>query len=422
MGRARSERVRSRSRAGSPAPRMIAFANLFLIGFALDGAISLLDDLARLGSGPSALAAARAAVASAVLFAALGSFCLLALDPRLPKRILLPPIAFPLWCALGAYPVPLELTSPRASVLALSALQLWLALAALGWIRLRSTTGRWLLHERDLPRVRPRIGHTLRFALATALLAPPLLAAIAGLSLRAQIERATAGFVTFDLTGVHSTSREYRRDDRRIDLVGMAHIGESDGYVELFESFAGPSTLVLEEGVTDEENRIGEGLLYESIADRIGLDVQPSFETLLASAPPGDASAPRPAVRNADVDASAFSADTLAVLDAAARLYRSERLAPALARFQSRLAERGPEAVEIAYRELIDHRNAHLLAQIRASLDEYQRIVVPWGALHLPGIEAAILGWGFEQTASSRRRITAYQTILAALLSREEAR
>ncbi len=47
---------------------------------------------------------------------------------------------------------------------------------------------------------------------------------------------------------------------------------------------------------------------------------------------------------------------------------------------------------------------------------------MPWGALHLPGIEDAILGWGFEQTASSQRRIIAYQTILSALLSRDEAR
>ena len=228
--------------------------------------------------------------------------------------------------------------------------------------------------------------------------------------------------MTFDLTGVNSTSREYHREDRRIDLVGMSHIGEDGAYVDLFESFAGESTLILEEGVSDEDSLIGDGLFYATIADRIGLDVQPSFEALLAAMPASDADAQWPDIRNADVDARVFSDDTVAVLDAAARLYGSDRLAPALAKFQARLDELGPEATQTAFRDLIETRNAHLLNEIRAGLEDYQRIVVPWGALHLPGIEAAILEWGFEQTASSQRRITAYQTILTALLARGEAR
>lgn len=401
---------------------MIGLANLFLIGFALDGAISVLDDLARAGPDPSSLSVLRSGIALAVLFAALGNFCLLALDPRLPKRILLPLIAFLVWSALGAYPLATGLERAQASALALSGIQLGLALAALGWIRLRSATRHWLLHASDLPRKRRRIAYTLRFAGATALIAPPLLAGIAGLSLSAQIERSTAGFMTFDLSGINSTAREYHREDQRIDLVGMAHIGEDDAYLGLFESFAGESTLLLEEGVSDEDGLIGEGLLYEALAGRIGLAVQPSFEALLATMPPGDAGVPMPDIRNADVDARVFAEDTIAVLGAAARLYRSDRLAPALKEFHATLDELGPEATQAAFRDLIDNRNAHLLGEIRAGLDDYQRIIVPWGALHLPGIEDAILDWGFEQTGSSQRRITAYQTILAALLSRDEAR
>ena len=401
---------------------MITFANLFLIGFALDGAISVLDDLARAGSDPSTLSVVRSGLALVVLLAALGNFFLVAFDPRLPKQILLPLIAFLVWCALGAYPLSVRLDPSQSSGLTLSGIQLGLALAALGWVRMRSATSRWLLHASDLPKKRPRIGYTLRFAGATALIAPPLLVGIAGLSLSAQIERATAGFMTFDLTGINSTSREYHREDRRIDLVGMSHIGEDGAYVDLFGSFAGESTLILEEGVSDEDGLIGEGLFYEAIAGRIGLDVQPSFEALLGEMPSSDADAPWPDIRNADVDARVFADDTIAVLDAAARMYQSDRIAPALAKFQAKLNELGPEATRAAYRDLIENRNAHLLKEIRAGLDDYQRIVVPWGALHLPGIEDAILGWGFEQTASSQRWLTAYQTILTALLSRDEAR
>ena len=84
---------------------MITFANLFLIGFALDGAVSVLDELARATSEPATLSVARAGIALVVLLTALGNFFLLAIDPRLPKRILLPLIAFLVWCALGAYPL-----------------------------------------------------------------------------------------------------------------------------------------------------------------------------------------------------------------------------------------------------------------------------------------------------------------------------
>ncbi len=401
---------------------MIAFANWFLIGFTLDGVLSVLDELARTGTEPGPLSALRADVAVAVLFAALPVFCLLAIDPRLPKRILLPLIAFLAWCALGAYPVATALDSPRANDLALSAIQLGLALGALGWVRARSTTHRWLLHASDLPNKPPRVGYTLQFALGAALIVPPLLAAVAGLSFAAQVERVTAGFMTFDLTGINAIEREYHRGNQRIDLVGMAHIGEGDAYLDLFESFAGSSTLLLEEGVTDEEGRIGEGLFYEVLAGRIGLDVQPSFAALLDELPSNDAGVPMPTIRNADVDTSVFSDETIALVAAAARLYQSDRLAPALRDFQDTLNELGPEAIQTAFRELIERRNAHLLTEIRAGLDEYPHIIVPWGALHLPGIEAAIRDWGFEQTASRPHRIGAYQTILAALLSREEAR
>ncbi len=401
---------------------MIAFANLFLIGFALDAGISVVDELARVESGVASLSPLRAGVALAVLLAALPNFFLLALEPRLPKKILLPPIAFLVWCALGAYPLPIGFDSTAASGLALSEIQLGLAVAVFGAIRLRSTSRRWLLHESDLPDARRRLSYTLRFALATALIAPPLLVGTALLSLLAQIERVTAGFVTFDLAGIHSTSREYQREGRRIDLVGMAHIAEDSAYLDLFESFAGESTLLLEEGVSDVSSLIGEGISYETIANRIGLGVQPSFQALLAQTAASGASAQRPDIRNADVDARVFSSETIALLAAAARMYQSDQLAAALAQFQADLEALGPEATQIAFRDLIENRNSHLLDEIRTGLDDYQRIVVPWGALHLPGIEAAILDWGFELTASSQRRLTSYSTILGALLARDEAR
>ena len=74
----------------------------------------------------------------------------------------------------------------------------------------------------------------------------------------------------------------------------MMHIGEDAAYRELFESFAGQSTVVLEEGVTDTGNRLGSGLFYDKVASRIGLEVQPTFEALRAERPTSDSGEPWP--------------------------------------------------------------------------------------------------------------------------------
>ena len=113
----------------------------------------------------------------------------------------------------------------------------------------------------------------------------PALLGYGALSLSAQIEHFTAGFMSFDWRGIQSTARVYRRGDREVHLVGMMHIGEDEAYRELFESFAGESTVVLEEGVSDAEGVLGEGLFYDVIASRFGLEVQPSFEQLAAEMP-----------------------------------------------------------------------------------------------------------------------------------------
>jgi hypothetical protein len=42
-------------------------------------------------------------------------------------------------------------------------------------------------------------------------------------------------------------------------------------------------------------------------------------------------------------------------------------------------------------------------------------VVVPWGALHLPGIEEKVLAWGFAETAREQHPLFAWRTVIAAL-------
>jgi hypothetical protein len=232
-----------------------------------------------------------------------------------------------------------------------------------------------------------------------------------------QIERVTGGFITFDRTGINSIARKYRDGDREIHLVGMMHIGEGDAYREIFSSFAGHSTLILAEGVSDEGLRLNNHDFYDVVADQMGLNVQPRFEDLRDAMPINESDVPWPDIRNADVDTEVFSEETIALMNAAGEIYRGAGIRRTLNRFQERYGDRGSEVSEIVLRDLIENRNTHLLEEMRRVLDDYHRIIVPWGALHLPGIEQAILDWGFEPAGSSQRQLAGYTTVLQVLLS-----
>lgn len=392
---------------------MTALANLFLIGFALDALVSLADELVRMGGGSELLYAPRQALASLAAVLAAPVAAALAVSPRLPVAVFAPPVAFIAWTVLGAYPAPTAFDSTATLGVALVGSQL--ALTALAFQGVRRRYGRWLLDDANLMGPAFRFERALRSALVVAVLLPPALFAYGALAAAVELRRVTAGFIALDATGVRSTTRVYERGDRRVTLVGMMHIGEEAAYRELFESFAGESTVVLEEGVTDDSHRLGDGALYDAIATRMGLDVQPRFEALREPEAADRAGRPWPDVVNADVDAADFRDETIELLAALGRAYRSEDFATALQRIQAASRELGPEETAIVLDDLIDRRNARVLDALDEALPVYRHVVVPWGALHMPGIESAVTERGFQQVAERDRRLIRYGTALRAV-------
>ena len=88
---------------------MRRFANVFLIGFSIDGVLSAADDLLRIALGLELLSIPRQALAFAVLVASLPMYVLLGITPRLSWRIFLPPCLYLAWLSMGAMPLPLLL-------------------------------------------------------------------------------------------------------------------------------------------------------------------------------------------------------------------------------------------------------------------------------------------------------------------------
>ena len=68
----------------------------------------------------------------------------------------------------------------------------------------------------------------------------------------------------------------------------------------------------------------------------------------------------------------------------------------------------GRDVISGAITELIEARNAHLLTRISESLERYDRVVVPWGAAHMPGLETALREDGFTLLSRKGRRVIGF--------------
>jgi hypothetical protein len=67
-------------------------------------------------------------------------------------------------------------------------------------------------------------------------------------------------------------------------------------------------------------------------------------------------------------------------------------------------------------RELIDKRNAHVLAIFDEKAGDYTTIVIPWGALHMPGLEAGLKERGYRVESERTRPVVRFGTIVGSLV------
>jgi hypothetical protein len=393
-------------------PRWIlSVANCFLLAFAVDAGLSLCEEALRAATGFGGLMGLRNAVASTTGMLGLLCIPLLGLTPRLPVRVLGPAVAGALWLNTGAAPLPFVVGVGPALAFCMVVFQAALA----GWVLLSSRSWNggvgWLL--------RPEAGSGPAFSLRHSGLS--VLVLVFGLlpaavfyafaSLLAFVQVATEGFVSFDAVGVSLGDRHYRRGEQEVRLVGMMHFGEESAYEEIVQSFATHSTIVLEEGVSDEQLLMGPVRLYEPVAESLGLVGQQNLASYLVGA--DDGLPEWPVLRNVDVDVSEFDPATLEWLRWVSEIWTgSDPLAALLEMAGGSESERQLAAVQ---HDILDMRNERLLAAVVLALGEYTNVIVPWGALHLPFIEGAIRERGFEESRRSRHRLLSWMTVLAAL-------
>jgi hypothetical protein len=397
-------------------PWLRAFANSVLALSAADALFSALDELVRAVTGLTWFVGPRNALAELAFTALALTVPAMLATPRMPIPVFLPLALVTFWLSFGAAPLPLWISSHEWLEAAGCAAQLAAVALAFATVRARNGGRSYWLGDAEPEQPAFTWRHSLAFGAGLLTLGPIAALGYGAVAIATEIEVVSHGFVQVGLTGVSLDDRHYQRDGREIRLVGMMHIGDPDRYRALTRSFARESTVVLAEGVSDDQGRIASALHYGKAARAIGLAPQQDLESYLEEGEGADATPPEwPVVRRADIDASAFSPDTIEMIRWAGEVWDAEDLPSALRLLLSGAREQGPERTRAFFADVVDRRNEHLVGEIEQALGDYQRVVVPWGALHLPGIEEKVLSWGFSETAREQHPLFAWRTVIAAL-------
>jgi hypothetical protein len=191
----------------------------------------------------------------------------------------------------------------------------------------------------------------------------------------------------------------------------MIHLGQEDYFSNLMDSISGKRTLILAEGVTDTDGLMTEHFNYGKIADLLGLTSQEKvrFKGNLIEASDLDqemtGTADIPDLLPADIDLKQFDPHTLEVLNALAKyVLNAESLTSGYFEFNQWAQNHvTSDSNGIIMDDLIGKRNRSVVSYLPKALRKYDTVIIPWGALHMKGIEEEVLKKGFQLENSQKR-------------------
>lgn len=393
---------------------MRRFANFYIIIFLVDAGLSLVDELLVMAGSPYPLLTnGRLLVAFVTIALSLVVYVCLGIDRRLPKRVFLPMTLYITWCTLAMWP--LSGVIDRASLPLVAAI----GQAATGLLAIALLRGRVLLPQELFQTNIFSLKNILGFT-AINLLLTPFVLLYGSLALAGNyLEERTAGFLRISPVGVYMAERSYHRESKKIRLAGMIHIGREEYYADLAGSVSTEATIILAEGVTDRDHLLEHNFDYSKLAGVIGLSSQDKMQidgNLVDLDDPDQETegvGDKPDIAWADIDLSHFDPQTIEFLNAIGQtLFSGKPLAEALAEYTAWADENmTPERVDDVMMDILDKRNEVVIASISKALQRYETIVIPWGAMHMPAIEAAVLEQGFEPGERTERMSLDFRTI-----------
>lgn len=390
---------------------MRCFANLYIVLFLTDAVISLVDELFKAFSWPLPLfSGLRYSVAGIVIILSIAIFACMGIDRRLPKKLLLPLTLYISWSALAMWP--LSGIIGRESLGMIAALG-QLLLGGISMVLLRNPGGKSLLSNARFRVPMFSWRNTLIFAAINLLLLPFALTYTSLAIASDYLEEQTAGFLRLSPVGIYMSERSYHLDEKVIRLAGMMHIGKEDYYEDLAESMSAAGTIILLEGVTDHDKLLENQFNYSKLAGVIGLSSQQKMHingnlvdlNHLDTWVKGAEEQGKPDIASADIDLNQFDPQTVDFLNELGRtLFSGKPMVEGLVEYNSWVnANMTPERIAGVMADILDKRNAVVIDSLLRCLERYDTIIIPWGAMHMPAIEAAVLEQGFARGVARER-------------------
>jgi hypothetical protein len=371
--------------------------SFFLGLFLADAVVSLADDSLILWFGVHVLTVVRGLVSFFALMMALVIYGLMGITPMVPKRLFLPVALFNPVGALFSIPLAIYFYGRLEQVgWAISFCQLLVGASILCWV-LGGIKLRWPLVRQSQLGSRGFSWLNLSgFLLVNAFILLPAVVVYLVVCAALAVDHFSEGFLALRPSGLAVQVRRYvRNDGKTVQLVPMAHVGEADFYRKLSQSFP-TNSLVLMEGVTDENNLLTNKITYKRMASTLGLAEQhEEFNPV------------RVQMVMADVDIKEFTPETIGFLNLAMLLHAKGLTAETLLtmlRFPP-----PPHSEERLWDDLIHKRNHHLLDQLQAHLADSEQIIVPWGVAHMPGIAKGIQASGFRLDATQEYTVVRFR-------------
>jgi len=398
---------------------MRRIANLFMWLFLLDGCISVTDELLRYNAADEGLLGLRSLVALTVLVMGVVVYGGMLFDRRLPKLVLLPQCLFAFWGLVGLWPLPFFVLSDNLGVI-IAGLQVSLGL--LPFFVLRGPGRAPFLRQESFTGSGFGVGNLLVGIAPTLFVVPAFLLFFAGAGIVEAIHDGTAGFMTVEARGVTMQERVYRRGTKTVRLVGMIHIGEQSFYDQLTASITEPNALILAEGVSDREGLLTSPFTYNRVAGVLGLSSQESMHLKGKLIVPEDLdkdfaeeNSAHPDILRADLDLSDFDAQTVEFLNVLGeKVFSRGDLAEGLKNYNEWVNSNMNQArYETLMYDILTRRNLNLLEYLKKSLGNYDVIVIPWGALHMRGIEEGVKAQGFRLRQTRERLSVDFNGLLA---------
>ncbi len=318
------------------------------------------------------------------VFAAILIYLLMGLTPMIPKRLFLPLTLFNLVAMLVAVPLVIYFYS-RVQLIGWS-ISLCQVVLGLG-ILFRAAGGfkvHWpLVSTGELDHRRFTWGNLFGFVTVNIFGLVPAVLVYLFFTTAMAVDHFSEGFVALRPGGITVQVRKYVRGDGKvIELFPMAHVADAAFYQKVSQMFPSNS-IILMEGVTDEQNLLTNKISYKRMAQSLGLAEQhEQFKPGLGKIVP------------ADVDIGIFSKETIGLLNLV-MLVHARGLNPEILQ-QLTLYQPPPNFEVQLFGDLLGKRNEHLLGEIQAHLAQSDSLMIPWGAAHMPGIARGILKSGFH--------------------------